>query len=237
MDLQSVEQIAAWSAGNRLLGFNTSAIRFRILYSLAKAFGVTEFIETGTYHGATTICAQKSLQVPVHSCEASLIRYWQARAITCGFPRVRIVHGRSEQWLPSQIERLKGAAAARPMFYLDAHAGVDPTSCPIIEELSMIFQLDQFLIVIDDFAVPNREFVGRTYGEVSLNPDLIRPILLTVGIKKIYLPCYSPHLESGHARAGFAVLFRSPEMETIVENQQFPFDLLRAYPLNSGPAA
>jgi hypothetical protein len=232
MDLQTVEQIVAWSARSRVLGFNSSAIRSRILYSLASVFGATEFIETGTYHGATAICARKSLRLPVRSCEASLIDCWLAKLITCGLPGMCIIHNRSERWLPIQIKRLKDTDVARPVFYLDAHAGIDPTTCPIVEELSTIFQLDHFLILIDDFIVPNREFVGRTYGNVSLGPDLIRPILLSAGIKRVYLPAYSPHLESGHARAGFAILFRSAKLENVLEGRRFPFNLLQSYLLD-----
>lgn len=237
MDLQTVEQVVAWGAQSRTVGFNNSAIRSRIFYALAKVFGATEFIETGTYHGATAICARKSFQLPVHSCEASLVKCWLARVITCGLPGVRIVHGRSEHWLPSQIKRLKDAHVARPMFYLDAHAGIDPTTCPIVEELSAIFALDHFAVVIDDFLVPKQRFVGRTYGTVSLTTDLIRPMLLSAGISRVYLPSYPPELESGHARAGFAVLFRSAALEDVLERRQFPFDLLQAYFLNGESVA
>ena len=230
--LNSIEQIVSWNAANRLLGFDTSAIRFRILYSLTKEFAATEFIETGTYHGATATCACTSFGIPVKSCEASLSNYWVARLIACGMSDVHIVHDLSECWLPDQVERLRQTENPLPFFYLDAHAGVDPTSCPILGELAAIFRLNQFLIVIDDFIVPDREFIGRTYGDIRLDMDLIRSILLGAGINKVYLPSYSPHLEWGHARAGFAIFFRSPVLEKLFEDQQFPFNLLQAFALD-----
>ena len=230
--LHSIEQIVSWNAGNRLLGFNTSAIRFRILYSLTKEFGATEFMETGTYHGATAVCACNSFGIPVKSCEASQCNYWVARLIACGLSDVHIVHDLSERWLPDQVERLRQTENPLPFFYLDAHAGVDSTSCPILGELAEIFRLNQFLIVIDDFVIPGREFIGRTYGDVRLDMDLIRSILFAAGINKVYLPSYSPHLEWGHARAGFAVLFRSPVLEKIFEKRQFPFNLLQPFALD-----
>jgi hypothetical protein len=229
--LQSVEEIVSWNARNRLLGFNTSAIRFRVLYALAKDFGATEFIETGSYHGATAVCARKSFGIPVSSCEASLINYCVARLIACCLHGVHIFHDRSEHWLPNQVQRVSQTENCLPLFYLDAHAGVDPASCPILAELSVIFRLDSFLIFIDDFVVPGKDFKGSTYGDVRLDLELIRPVLLAAGINKVYLPSYSPLLESGYARAGFVVLFRSAVLKKILENPRFPFDLLQAYVL------
>jgi hypothetical protein len=223
---QSIDAALAGAARDHLAGFNTSAIRLRILYALVQLFGATEFIETGTYHGATAICARNCFRIPVKSCEASLANYWVAKCVTYGLLDVHVVRARSEQWLPDQIERMRQNDLARPLFYLDAHAGTEPTSCPILDELPVIFRLRSFLVVIDDFAIPGRGFVGRSYGTIRLGPDLIRPILLSAGIKKIFVPSYSPELESGHARAGFTVLFRPAAFENILGSGQFPLNLL-----------
>ncbi len=234
---QSVEAALAWAAGNHLAGFNTSAIRFRIIDALVQSFGISEFIETGTYHGATAICAHNCFGIPVYSCEASLSNYLVAKCVTCGLPGVRISHAHSEQWLPDQVERIRQNQLTRPLFYLDAHAGIDPTSCPILDELSLIFRLPNFLIIIDDFSVPNTGFIGRSYGATQLAPELIRPLLLSAGIQKMFIPSYSADWESGHARAGFTVLFRPATLESIFEKAQFPVNLLEPLELDAEAVA
>ena len=230
---QSMEAALVGAARNHLAGFNTSAIRLRILYALVRIFGITEFIETGTYHGATAICAHNCFQIPVRSCEASLSNYWVARGVTCGLAGLHVDRARSEQWLPGQVERARKDELARPLFYLDAHAGIEPTSCPILDELSVIVRLRNFLVVIDDFSVPDTGFIGRSYGATQLGPDLIRPTLLSAGIRKIFVPSYSPDLESGHARAGFTVFFRPAALESIFDKAQFPLNLLEPLRLDA----
>ncbi len=89
----------------------------------------------------------------------------------------------------------------------------------------------RLLAVADDFAVPGAAFVGRSYGSVALGPDLIRSILIRGGIEQIFLPAYSPGLETGNARAGFAVFFRSSELGRAIRKGGFPLDLLRPFPL------
>ncbi len=225
--LNTLDELAVWSQSHGVLGFNTSAIRLRIVHSLVKALQATHFIETGSYHGATAICAHNCFHVPVWSCEASALNSWIGRTVALGLPQVRIAHGRSESWLPKVVQNLKQRGGARPAFYLDAHAGNDPTSCPLLDELSLILPLDTFLVIIDDFSVPGKAFVGRSYGAVALGPDLIRPALVSVGIRRIFLPSYSPQLERGHARAGFAVFFRSDALERAIHRGGFPLELLR----------
>jgi len=102
--LKSLDDTVAWSRRGRILGFNGSAVRLRILYSLLHAFRATHFIETGTYHGATAICAHRCFQVPVWSCEASFLDFWVARFLTFGLREARIVRAHSEARLQGSSE-------------------------------------------------------------------------------------------------------------------------------------
>jgi len=230
--LESLDETLTWTARHCLLGFNTSAIRLRILYSLAQLFRATEFVETGTYHGATAICAHNSLRIPVRSCEALLFNFLVAKLVTCGLSGIQITKARSELWLSGEVERLRQSKSARPFFYLDAHPEADPASWPVPEELSQIFQLETFLVAIDDFAVQGKVPGGRPDGPAKLEPNMIRPALLATGIGEIFLPSYSVEMESGYARTGFAVIFRSRELDGALRSGQFPFNLLEPCRMN-----
>ncbi len=230
--LETLDATLEWAARGRLLGFNTSALRFRVLYALAKWYGPTEFIETGTYHAATAMCARNALRVPVRSCEASLKNSLVAKLVTSGLSDVHITHSESEHWLPAEAERQRHLKQARPFFYLDAHPEGDAEKWPIRAELAQILTLDSFLLAIDDFSIPDNKTGDRSQWVGPLNPAMIQSGLLAGGIREIYIPSYPPEFETGFARAGFAVAFRSPKLSSALQLGKFPFSLLKAYPLN-----
>lgn len=230
--LETPDQTLAWARHGRLLGFNTSALRFRVIYSLARVFGATEFIETGTYHAATSLCANNSLRIPVRSCETFLKNYLVAKLVTCGLSDIHISHAESQEWLPAEVERQKRLRNARPFFYLDAHPEGDVENWPIRAELASILSLDSFLVAIDDFSLPQEPDRGRPGWAGPLNPSMIQGGLLAGGIGEIYFPSYPPEFENGYGRTGFAILFRSPELSSALRRGHFPFDLLAAHRLN-----
>lgn len=230
--LETLDKTLEWSARDRILGFNTSALRFRILYSLAQLFGATEFIETGTYHAATAMCARNSLRIPVRSCEASLKNCLVAKFVTWGLPEVHITHATSERWLTGEVERQRNRKDARPCFYLDAHPEGDAENWPVRTELASILTLDSFLVVIDDFIVPVAQHSSQGQWAGALNTTMIQSDLLGGGIRQLYFPSYPLDFETGYGRTGFAIAFRSPELGSALQLGRFPFDLLKAYSLN-----
>ena len=229
--LETLDQTLAWAAHGRLLGFNASALRFRVIYSLARLIRATEFIETGTYHAATAICASNSLRIPVRSCEASLNNCLAAKFVTYGRADIQITHALSERWLPAEVERQRRRKGSRPFFYLDAHPGDDAENWPVRAELGLILKLDSFLVVIDDFSLPEKPTATGCQWAGQLNPTMIQSDLMAGGIREIYYPSYSPEFETGHGRTGFAVLYRSPELPGNLPLEQFPFNLLKVFPL------
>jgi len=229
--LETLDGTVAWCRRAPLLGFNTSALRFRVIHALASRFAATEFIETGTYHGATAICARNALRVPVRSCEASLKNCLAAKLITCGLSNIQISHAQSTDWLPQQVERQMQLKRARPFFYLDAHPAGDAEHWPVREELALILKLDSFLLAIDDFSVPELQNHGRDQWAGPLTPRTVREGLVAAGIREIYIPSYPAEFETGHARTGFAIAFRSPELTKALQTEQFPLNLLKAYSL------
>lgn len=234
---QSVEETLSWAQSNKLLGFNRSALRLRILYSIASAFQATHFIETGTYHGATTICALQGLALKVWTCEVSRWHSWLSRALVSGLPNIEAVHEDSSMFIENAVNRLLEIGDVRPFFYLDAHAGINEHSCPILKEISQVVRLDSFLAVIDDFEVPNASFRFGTYGKLRLNLDLIRDLLSGAGIRRVVFPSYSPELEAGIARTGYVMFYRSTLLERYVQSQVFPASLLQSLEVADGSSS
>ena len=229
--LETLDKTLEWSARDRILGFNTSVLRFRILYSFAKSFRATEFIETGTYHAATAMCARNSLRIPVRSCDTSLKNYLVARLVSWGLSDVYLTHAPTERWLPGEVERQRHLKDARPFFYLDAHPEGDAENWPIGPELASILKLDSFLVAIDDFIVPTEQPSSRGQWAGSLNPTMIQTGLLAGGIRQLYFPSYPPDFETGYGRTGFAIAFRSTELSNALQLDSFPFNLLKPYSL------
>jgi len=228
---RSLEEVIQWSGRNRLLGFNNSAIRLRIIYSLAQASQATHFIETGTHHAATAICANQCLRLPVWSCDILRLNYLVAKLVTLGLGNIKLVLADSRIFLPQIASQLAQSLDVRPIFYLDAHGGISGESCPLVEELSTIVHLDHFIALIDDFAVPKSEFVYSTYGSTSLKIELIREILVSSDIRRVFFPSYSPSIEVGNGRTGYVVLFRSSVLENKIQEDDFPLNLLRSFEL------
>ena len=230
----NLDETVSWTRTHQLHGFNTSAIRLRIVCGIARAFGATHFIETGTYHAATAACARQCLGLPVWSCEVSLPKYLVARAVTIGLPDVKLWRADSRKFLAMAAEKLRSGTDVRPIFYLDAHddGGPGSTRCPLLDELELILSLKSFAILIDDFAVPAGGFVFHRYGGMDLCLDSIRDPLAFAGVNRVFFPKYPASLETGHGRAGYTVFFRSAALEREFETPGFPFNLLDACELS-----
>lgn len=225
---RSLEEVQLWAVRHPLVGFNKDSIRAVIIESLAKAHRATVFVETGTYHGATALCACRYLCLPVYSCEISFKRFALSKLVTIGERNVRISWDSSTDF----IRRLVGRrlVEGRPLFYLDAHW---EQHLPLVDEIALITQMKQFAVIIDDFSVPSIEDFGHdNYNELPLGTDLIRDTLLSGGISKCYFPNYSPSIETG-LRRGYCVFWRSDELEEVFSERSscFPLNLLTAYDL------
>jgi hypothetical protein len=217
---------------NGLLGFNGNGLRAKVVQGLAHAFGVTDFVETGTYHAATAICARRLLSIPLWTCELSLSNYMLSKCLTLGIKGVKVYHSYSPTFLRWLVRKGLDGRTKRPLFYLDAHEGENPDSLPLLEELHAIFELESFVILIDDFQVPFHDgFAFGTYGNTSLNLDLLEDLLLHEGITKCYFPSYPPTAETGY-RSGYVILWRCTQIDASYWLDRFPLNLLKAYSLH-----
>lgn len=224
LSTNSVEEVTAWSARHRLLGFNGSALRLRIIHALAEALDASHFVETGTYHGATSIAARRCLGIPVSTCEIRARARLVARFVTFGIRGIDVIAGDSRTFLERFVGAVRDRGDSRVLFYLDAHAGITPEACPLLDELEAVVGLDQFVAVVDDFAVSDRGYADPTYGKLHLNVELIRGVLTGAGIRRIFVPRYGADLEG--AKVAYAVVIRSATVEQAVREGSFPLGLL-----------
>ncbi len=226
----SIEQALAWAKQAPLDMFNKNVLRAKVVQGLVEGLPASSFYEMGTYHAATTVGAQRFLNQPVWSCEVNRRNYRISRAVTFGLPHIVLAHDDSRNFLRQACAHLKGLPGAKPFFYLDAHENeLDLDSLPLAEELRLLFALDEFVAMIDDFQVPlDASFVAGTYGGVVVNVELIRAALLEAGITTCYFPAYTAAQDSGYP-SGYCLLWRSERLDALLQRPTFPLDLIRPY--------
>lgn len=118
---------------------------------LKRKFGLEDFVETGTFQGASAKWASSHFK-RVFTIEASEPLWRAARARYGGLGNVEFILGSS----PEQLTKLL-PSLSRPLFWLDAHwcgphtAG-ESQECPLLAELAVIAaaHIDPNVILIDD---------------------------------------------------------------------------------------
>ena len=133
-------------------GFNGQRGRQQIVRDLMEEFKPQSFVETGTYLGDTAgwVAQEFKFVIPVWTSETEE-RYAKVAGIRCKNLPVAVCHRDSRDFL----KRLASIESCNVFFYLDAHWNVD---WPLSEELELIVSSrphGEFLIMIDDFAVPD----------------------------------------------------------------------------------
>jgi len=227
---KDLESINTWLSQNTLLGFNGNVLRAKLLEAIVRIYDATHFIETGTYHGATTIFVRRYLNIPVLTCELSLKNYLISKLVTLGMDGVKVYYSDSIIFLSRIINgNIKHLKPEHPLFYLDAHEGVNQHSLPLLKELDIILNLNSFVLIIDDFQVPfDENFLGGTYGSITLNINLIRNMLLKKGINKCFFPNYLVNIETGY-KSGYVLIWRSNKMDESYRSDPFLSNIIREY--------
>lgn len=161
---------------------------------LAAAIEPTVVVETGTYHGDTTLFLADITGVPVHTVEAVERHYHFARWRLGNRDDVRLVHDDSRSFL----RRATTVIGDSPMLvYLDAHWGDD---LPLATEIELIAGAwHQAVVVIDDFQVPGD--AGYRYDDYgpgkALREELLPPAV--ADWHRLY-PALPSRQETGHRR-------------------------------------
>jgi len=227
----SLEQSLAWAASRQFDFLNGNVLRAKIVQGFVEQANCTLFVETGTSHAATAIGVNRFLNIPVWSCEIHQRDYRISRFVTFGISGISLANLDSRAFLRDTLERLK-PLKSNAFFYLDAHEGeLDQDSLPLAEEIRTILELDSFVVMIDDFHVPDDDgFRWGTYGGVAVDIHLIRNQLLSSGIHNCYFPAYTASTDTGY-KSGYCLFWRSEVLDRQIGDGAFPHTLLRTFSL------
>lgn len=146
--------------GEEGLAFTTTknlldrSLRVDLLMNLKRRFGITHFVETGTFRGVTAIRAATVFD-HVHTIELSEASYNNAKRRLKRNTNITCYHGNSPDVF-SKLLPLQG----RILFYLDGHYSEGTTAkgesnTPILEELQVICDkgVKDAVILIDDICL------------------------------------------------------------------------------------
>lgn len=125
---------------------------------LKRNYGIDTIVETGTFHGGTTILFSLLFD-KVHTIEFESNNYASAKKNLEPYANVTCHFGSSEVVLQQILPTLKNQ---RILFYLDAHWESFWPMLDELEEISKTHQ-DNCVIVIDDFKVPGRPDIPYDY--------------------------------------------------------------------------
>ncbi len=187
---------------------NNQDLRKKLVQDLLTSYKPNLIIETGTFLGDTTEFLSKYSKVV--SIEKSKLFYFLSKSRFYNDEQIQIIHGKSEV----ELKKIKNFAE-KTFFYLDAHWGEDLPLRTEIEEITNNYL--NYLICIDDFAVPNDNSWGfDSYAGVKLDINLLKSLENT----KIYFPNYNSALENGEKR-GSVFLTNSNNEDYIFKNNNF----------------
>lgn len=118
-----------------------TAYKAEVIRTLAKQFGISTFVETGTWHG-DMVAAQLKHFEHIHSIELGEELHQAAKEKFTDSDNVKLLQGNSSEVLPILLARIHEPV----IFYLDAHWSggdtvrmSDELHTPIRQELEAIF--------------------------------------------------------------------------------------------------
>jgi predicted O-methyltransferase YrrM len=141
--------------------FNGQTHRRAIFKQLLEEFPFEAILETGTHVGSTTGYMATTAQLPVYTCELNKRYYYLAKMRLHEVPNINMALLDSRAFLRTMA---RTAIVHRFVFvYLDAHWYDD---LPLQQEVELVCDnWNDFVIMIDDFAVPGDKGYGYdNYG-------------------------------------------------------------------------
>lgn len=168
------KDINVWNMGG--YAFNHAPELTTFFAMLKRNYQINTLVETGTYHGGTTILFSYLFD-DVHTIEIQDETYQAALVNFANNPNVTCHLGSSEAVLASLLPSLQNK---RVIFYLDAHW---QSHWPLLEEIEEIRKThkDNCIIVIDDFKVPKRKDIPfDRYGQNECSYEYVRDSLAKV---------------------------------------------------------
>jgi hypothetical protein len=138
------------------------------------AFNSEAFIETGLFRGGTpTIIRSWFPNIKIYEIEINPEFYNYGNELFCNDPNTEIILSDSKKYLEHNIEKFK--KYSNPLFFLDAHW--DPNNWPLREEIKYICELDNPIILIDDFKTPGKPYGYDSYKGKECSKDYISDLI------------------------------------------------------------
>tara|TARA_Y100001935_G_scaffold238592_2_gene225354 strand:- start:5101 stop:5769 length:669 start_codon:yes stop_codon:yes gene_type:complete len=157
--------------------FNKDIEEEKTVKNLIQKFNIQCCIETGTYTGCTTEWFAKLLK-QVFTVEITDKWYSYSLNKFKDKDNIDITKMSSEKWLEVLLPKIKEKYKT-PLFYLDAHWD---NYWPLLNEINIIaknYNDDDkgFIIIIDDFKVPNRKFQFDNYNNQPNDIEFVKESL------------------------------------------------------------
>jgi hypothetical protein len=135
--------------------FNGQCFRQLMYLDLVLTCNFEAIVETGAFRGSTTrFLTQNSGGAQVYSCEYNARYFEFAKHRLRGISNLSLYESDSRKF----IHQLSISRQSTTFFYLDAHWSED---LPLREEMDLILaKFDNFVVMIDDFEVPNDSGYG-----------------------------------------------------------------------------
>jgi len=191
------------------VGFNGQKGKKNIFNDLLLRYRFSNILETGTYIGDTAGYMAERSQLPVHSCEINQLLYSLAKMRLKAFPSISLYNLDSRDFL-DRLGNRPEIIRNECFVYLDAHWG---KNLPLKEEISIISsRWEKFIIMIDDFQVPNDGgYIYDCYGAfASLNLSYLRKTLAKFDLCTFF-PSMPSREESRTRPTGCVILAKNNE--------------------------
>jgi hypothetical protein len=194
--------------------FNGQSFRRCIYTELLNRFSFRAIIETGTFRGSTTALFATS-NLNIYTVEAEPRYYAYAVMRLKKQPHIHFYQNDSRSFL-REVANNPAIPKDNIFFYLDAHWKED---LPLLDELKIIFShWKNPVIMVDDFCVPDSEYIYDDYGPGKvLNLEYLEPLN---GMNlHTYFPTVGAHCETGKKR-GCIVICKENEVSSILDNME-----------------
>lgn len=193
-------------------GFNGQSFRKKIFEQIVSSIVLDRIIETGCFVGDSAAFMSRTSGLPLLSSEINPMFFRIAGKRLVGFPNAVVEQADSRQFLRSIVERR--LCDERTFFYLDAHWDED---LPLREEVDLIgSHWSEFVIMIDDFEVPNDPGYGfDRYGrDRMLTLGYLRPQVDAHDLV-VFFPSARSESESGRVRGSVVLANHKPFVQQL----------------------
>jgi hypothetical protein len=189
--------------------FNGQQRRAEMVREILAACRFDAIVETGTYRGTTSSFFLESSPLPLFTVERERRFFEFARLRFRHEPRVRLLRADTRDALWSLVNELCGKHV---FFYLDAHWREE---LPIREELSIVARgWREFVVLIDDFAVPDDPGYGFDDWGAGARLTLADSGAGAIPDVSVFWPAALSALETGERR-GSVILARGSAVESL----------------------